>query len=221
VNSHDFANGHSGGDDAAIGRRARKARATRRALLDSGLDAFQRQPIALVSVLDITEAADVAKGVFYLHFANKDAFLIALWDDVHDVFLAAVMAAVAGVDVRDRRLRLEAAIGEYARTAAAQPRRVCFLLRMSSFIGDELGTPGQLVERTRAFVDALARAIFGIAKASRVRKADLAAAGNLDACCWGFIWHSLRLGQKPPSAKELIAMALPAALPAGKGIPSA
>ena len=46
-----------------LGRRARKALAVRQALFDAGLSAFERQPIGLVSILDITEAADVAKGV--------------------------------------------------------------------------------------------------------------------------------------------------------------
>lgn len=181
-------------------------------MLDAGLDAFARQPIALVSVLDITEAADVAKGVFYLHFASKDAFLIALWQDVQDAFLDAVQNAVAKVERGDdqRRSRLAAAIGEYARLAAEHPQRVCFLLRMSSFIGDELGTPGQLAERRKAYIEALARAVNAIGEKSRVTKTAAEAAKALDACCWGLVWQALQQGQTAPSAKELNRVVAPA-----------
>jgi AcrR family transcriptional regulator len=57
---------------------ARKVLAVRQARFDAGLAAFERQPISLVSILDITEAADVAKGVFHLHFRSKDEYLLAL-----------------------------------------------------------------------------------------------------------------------------------------------
>jgi len=73
-----------------MGRRARKALATRNAVFEAGLTAFENRPVGVVSVLDITEASDVAKGVFYIHYRGKDEFLIALWEFVQRTLLDAI-----------------------------------------------------------------------------------------------------------------------------------
>ena len=94
---HNVAMGRKAGNPGAAGvgapgRRARKAAATRRALFDAGLEAVGRRPFGVVSVLDLTDAVDVAKGVFYLHFKSKDEFLIELLRDVLGQFLEGLEA---------------------------------------------------------------------------------------------------------------------------------
>ena len=214
--------GDAGTTPAEEGRRARKARATRRALLDAGFASFQRQPISLVSVLDITEAADVAKGVFYLHFASKDDFLIELWLDVQEAFLNQLRSALATLPAGPPHLRdrLAAAIAHYAEYAEHHPAQVTFLLRMSSFIGEELGQPGQLTQRRHASIESLARVITGAGEKARLRKADLATARSLDASCWGHIWQALQLGQRPPQQRQLIDIVLRGVAPSTTDLPS-
>jgi AcrR family transcriptional regulator len=183
------------------GRRARKAAAVRRALLDAGLSAFERQPLGLVSILDITEAADVAKGVFYLQFRGKDEFLIALWEDRLRVFLDAVRPAVSLC--RSDRERLDAAIGQYARTATASPATARFWLRMSGYFSDEIGQPGELSRLRQQYLEQLAATI-GDIKLQHVAARDLELASLVDACSWAIIWRAIQSGNPVPDEAVLI-----------------
>jgi AcrR family transcriptional regulator len=181
--------------DKPLGRRARKAAAVRRALFDAGLAAFERQPLGLVSILDITEAADVAKGVFYLQFRSKDDFLMALWEDRQRVFLDAVRTAVSssGSD----RERLQAAIREYARTATTSPATVRFWLRMSGYFADEIGQPGELTRLHQEYLEQLAATI-GDVKLEEITPRDLEVATLVDACSWAIISRAIQLGSPLP-----------------------
>jgi AcrR family transcriptional regulator len=181
--------------DKPLGRRARKAAAVRRALFDAGLAAFERQPVGLVSILDITEAADVAKGVFYLQFRGKDDFLIALWEDRQRVFLDAVRTAASGCGT-DRE-RLQAAIREYARTATTSPATARFWLRMSGYFADEIGQPGELTRLRQEYLEQLAATI-GDVKIGEINPRDLEVAALVDACSWGIISHAIQLGSALP-----------------------
>lgn len=187
--------------DRPPGRRARKALAVRRALFDAGLAAFERQPLGLVSILDITEAADVAKGVFYLQFGSKDEFLIALWEDRQRSFLDAVRSAVAGC-ATDRD-RLAAAVGQYARTAADSPPTARFWLRMSGYFSDEIGQPGELTRLRREFLRRLAADIAGVS-IEQLGPGHMRLATVADACCWGMISGCIQLGAPALEADLLV-----------------
>lgn len=50
-----------------------------RELLEAAQRVFERKGLAATTVGDITEAAGVAKGTFYLYFESKDHLLAALW----------------------------------------------------------------------------------------------------------------------------------------------
>ena len=80
-------------------------------MFEVGLTAFENRPIGVVSVLDITEATDVAKGVFYLHFRGKDEYLIALWEFVQRTFLDAIRQRLDSC--RSQRARIEGAVRHY------------------------------------------------------------------------------------------------------------
>jgi AcrR family transcriptional regulator len=181
--------------DKPLGRRARKAAAVRRALFDAGLAAFERQPLGLVSILDITEAADVAKGVFYLQFRSKDDFLMALWEDQQRLFLDAVRTAVSSCG--SDRERLQAAIREYARTATASPATVRFWLRMSGYFADEIGQPGELARLHQEYLEQLAATI-GDVKLEQITPRDLEVATLVDACSWAIVSRAIQLGNSLP-----------------------
>lgn len=59
-------------------RRARKADALRRRLMDSALRLFEKKGFTRTSIDSITESADVGKGTFYNYFDSKEA-LLATW----------------------------------------------------------------------------------------------------------------------------------------------
>jgi TetR/AcrR family transcriptional repressor of nem operon len=74
-------------ETAAIG-----GNTTRETLLDAGIAVAERYGLAGLSVNRVVSEAGVAKGTFYVHFADRAAFVDAL----HERFHARVQDAVAG-----------------------------------------------------------------------------------------------------------------------------
>ncbi|TMC09459.1 MAG: TetR/AcrR family transcriptional regulator [Chloroflexi bacterium] len=64
---------------------------TREALLDAGIAVAERHGLAGLSVNRVVAEAGVAKGTFYVHFADRGVFIDAL----HERFHALVHSAVA------------------------------------------------------------------------------------------------------------------------------
>ena len=63
----------------------RRAR-TRAQLLDAARSLYARHPIETVTIDDIVNEADVAKGTFYVHFANLDELRGAVADEITHQF---------------------------------------------------------------------------------------------------------------------------------------
>ena len=100
---------------------------TRQALLGAGRRLFATHPFDAVAIDDIVGAAQVAKGSFYNHFADKDALLAAVVADIR----AHVEARVAEVnaDIADPAERLVRAICVYVRSVADDAATGAILLR--------------------------------------------------------------------------------------------
>ena len=80
---------------AAAPRRARTIKAAedrRRDLLDAGLRVLRARG-AEATVAEITEAAGVAKGTFYLYFSSKDDLVRALRHELDAAFVASLTPA--------------------------------------------------------------------------------------------------------------------------------
>jgi TetR/AcrR family transcriptional regulator, transcriptional repressor for nem operon len=78
--------------------------ATADALLDAGLAVAERHGLAGLSVNRVVAEAGLAKGTFYVHFADRDAFVDALHARFHDAVDVAVAAAVTDVPAGAERL---------------------------------------------------------------------------------------------------------------------
>ncbi|MGW4500406.1 TetR/AcrR family transcriptional regulator [Micromonospora sp. NPDC004336] len=69
-------------------KRVVKTPEARRAdILRAGREVFQTIGFADATIADITTAADMGKGSFYLHFETKDHVLAALWEEYVDAFV--------------------------------------------------------------------------------------------------------------------------------------
>jgi AcrR family transcriptional regulator len=88
-----------------------KGRRTRHALLEAGAVVAERRGLAGLSVAAVAEQAGAAKGTFYVHFPNRDAFIDALHQRFYDRVSEAVASAVQGL-VPGRKL-LTSAIDAY------------------------------------------------------------------------------------------------------------
>ncbi len=69
-------------EQAPVSRLARRKAATRQALLDAGRRMLAEGTAATASIQDITAAADVGFGTFYLHFDDKDELFAAAAEQV-------------------------------------------------------------------------------------------------------------------------------------------
>ena len=70
---------------------------TRDALLDAGVAVAEQHGLAGLSVNRVVAAAGVAKGTFYVHFADREAFVDALHARFHARVQEAVAAAIEDV----------------------------------------------------------------------------------------------------------------------------
>lgn len=105
---------------------ARAAR-TRAALVGAGLDLLADRPVEAISVDELVGAAGVAKGSFFNHFADKQAFAAAIAETIRadlETRVAAFNAAEA-----DPLQRLTGGMIVAAAFAASEPRRTMILSR--------------------------------------------------------------------------------------------
>lgn len=93
------------------GRRTKPAAQRRRDLLDAGLRVFLDNGVAAARVDQITQAAGVAKGSFYLHFGSKEELLAALQADHEGERVRRVDAAVASAAGAPWPARLDVWLG--------------------------------------------------------------------------------------------------------------
>jgi TetR/AcrR family transcriptional repressor of nem operon len=80
------------------------AHPTADALLDAGIAVAEEHGLAGLSVNRVVARAGLAKGTFYVHFADRDAFVDALHARFHAAVDVAVGAAVEGVPNGPERL---------------------------------------------------------------------------------------------------------------------
>jgi AcrR family transcriptional regulator len=114
---------------AAVEQRIDRRRArTREALLRAGVSLFAIRPVDAVSIDEIVEAADVAKGSFYNHFPDKDSLAREIAEQVR----RGVEDLVANVnrDVADPAERVARALCAFARQTIDHPQRLRAGLRL-------------------------------------------------------------------------------------------
>ena len=76
---------------------------THQLLLDAGMAVAEREGLAGLSVNRVVAEAGVAKGTFYVHFADREAFVDALHARFHDRVEAEVAAATSRTPVGPER----------------------------------------------------------------------------------------------------------------------
>ena len=118
--------------------RADAAQETRAALLDAGLRIAEEHGLSGMSVNRVVAVAGVAKGTFYVHFPDRDAFLSALHERFHEGTKRAVGAALA--EHPPGRARLSAGMTAYFETCLRNQGVRALLLeaRNAPGVGDEV-----------------------------------------------------------------------------------
>jgi AcrR family transcriptional regulator len=106
---------------------ASRAERTRHALLLAGLDLLVARPIDAIPIDDIVAAAGVAKGSFFNHFADKQAFGAAVAGFVRAGLEVRIDAANSGVENPVERLANGMAVA--AEFALVERRQTIVMLR--------------------------------------------------------------------------------------------
>ena len=81
---------------------------TRQVLLDAGLDLADDIGLGELSVNHVVRQAHLAKGTFYVHFADRTDYLVALHRGFHDQLRSLIRTAAAGLPAGGDRLRRSA-----------------------------------------------------------------------------------------------------------------
>jgi AcrR family transcriptional regulator len=79
-------------------------RRTRETLLDAGVAVAEQHGLTGLSVNRVVAEAGVAKGTFYVHFADREAFVDALHLRFHEMVEVAVATATEGAPAGAERL---------------------------------------------------------------------------------------------------------------------
>jgi AcrR family transcriptional regulator len=206
----------------------RRAR-TRSALIAAGERLFAGRSPDGVSIDEIVQAADVAKGSFYNHFADRDALVREIATTVRREAEAEVDAANEGV--KDPARRLVRGICVFIAYALRRPRRAAALARLhagATLVDSPLnaGLKADLeagLKQRRfdaASLEAAMLLTIGAAQVAMMRALD-ASAGMSPRLAAGLCAHVLRglglpTGEAATIAAEAAETLIPAAAAAAK-----
>jgi AcrR family transcriptional regulator len=173
--------------------RALSAAATREALLDAGLTVAGQHGLAGMSVNRVVAEAGVAKGTFYVHFADRDEFLAALRKRFDDEVRAEVAAAIGSLGPGAMRLRggMEAYLDVCLRHQGVK----ALLLEARN----DPGVAGEMGARTAAFA-ALAEADLAAMGWDRAGTA----AGMVVAMAAELSLAELAVGRADPAGRDVL-----------------
>jgi AcrR family transcriptional regulator len=78
--------------EGRVAERDRRIRRTRRALIDALLELVVEKTYEKITVQDILDRADIGRSTFYAHYRDKEAVLLAVFDDMQKQLREAVDA---------------------------------------------------------------------------------------------------------------------------------
>ena len=108
--------------------RSPRAERTRGAMIAAGLRLFSERAVDAVSIDEIVQTAEVAKGSFYNHFADREALVRAISKEIRALIEGGIDRANAGVD--DPARRVSRACCTYLRFALDDRERAGVLVRV-------------------------------------------------------------------------------------------
>lgn len=109
-------------------RRPARTERTREALLEAGRRLFCERPVDAVAIDEIVQVAEVSKGSFYNHFADREALARAIADEIRDRIERRVDLTNAGIS--DPAFRLIRGVCVYLRSGVDDPVRTGVWVRM-------------------------------------------------------------------------------------------
>jgi AcrR family transcriptional regulator len=150
--------------DGALEPVTARGQRTRQKILDAAEVVFGERGYEAASIVDITRAAGVAQGTFYLYFEGKKAVFAELVGELGAMLRRTLASAIEGVD---DRLEIERA-GFVAFLRFVQEHKNLYrIIRQAEFVDEELYRD-YYQRLAKGYRDGLARAM----KEGEIRKLD-------------------------------------------------
>jgi AcrR family transcriptional regulator len=111
--------------DASAPAPARRRVRTRSALIAAGMKLLAERPVDSLSIDEIVEAAQVAKGSFFYHFADKQSFAREIATGIHEEVEATISEINAAVE--DPARRVARGVGQFVLFALRAPEKATVL----------------------------------------------------------------------------------------------
>ena len=102
----------------------RRIRRTRRLLIEALIALIMEKGYSKITVQDILDRADIGRSTFYAHFRDREALLVACFDNVRDELRAEIDAMTPGASLPDPA-RPAAAIFAHAQRRRPVYRALC------------------------------------------------------------------------------------------------
>ena len=140
------------------GKSAEQRRSERRAqLVDAALEIWQEQGWAAVTMRGVCAQAGLTDRYFYESFADRDALLGTVWDQMRDETLNMLLEAIAAVSDRGALDQLRAVLDAVVHHIADEPARAQIIF------GDHAGS-AVLEQRRRDTVQIATDLMIGMAR---------------------------------------------------------
>ncbi|MEV4140260.1 TetR/AcrR family transcriptional regulator [Dactylosporangium sp. NPDC049742] len=163
---------------------------TRKSLITSALDLFEKRGFDRTSVQEIADQAQLTKGAFYHHFESKDDLLRHIQEEYLEAQLTAIQQIEAGSD--DPAVRVRELI-RFSLTSVAEYRaHVTIFYQERRYLTGELFAE---VTRKRDLVEAAFAGMVQDGVTRGVFRADvdarIATFGLVGMCAWAYQWLNL------------------------------
>ncbi|WP_238010497.1 TetR/AcrR family transcriptional regulator [Dactylosporangium sp. AC04546] len=163
---------------------------TRRSLITSALELFERSGFDRTSVQEIADQAHLTKGAFYHHFESKDDLLRHIQEEYLEAQLTAIQQIEAGSD--DPKVRVAELIRFSLRSVAEYRAHVTIFYQERRYLTGELFAE---VTRKRDLVEAAFAGMIQDGVTKGVLRPDvdarIATFGLVGMCAWAYQWLNM------------------------------
>ncbi|MFI7024460.1 TetR/AcrR family transcriptional regulator [Micromonospora sp. NPDC049900] len=163
---------------------------TRRSLITSALELFERRGFDRTSVQEIADQARLTKGAFYHHFESKDDLLRHIQEEYLEAQLAAIERIESGSD--DPKVRVAELIRLSLTSVAEYRAHVTIFYQERRYLTGDLFAE---VTRKRDRLEAAFAGMIQDGVARGVFRADvdprIATFGLVGMCAWAYQWLNL------------------------------
>ncbi len=177
------------------GRRERRKVRVRRGLMDAALALFGEHGLWTTRIEDITERADVAKGVFYNHFPSKDDLVAELLDEVFGAIEDAWPPLDVGADPMERIRELARAHLAYLQ---AHPEHLLLLHQARGLLKIRGGDGGRLQQVFRSYLLVLGRSALGVPREDPTVEEAIGMGAVIAGTISGCVSYRLAIGLEGP-----------------------